>query len=148
MLVQFLAIAGSMIIFIVPIPKATAQIPKDLSGNLPKVTLLTQPQEQTQFLEQIAIAKRSVGIAAGGTITMVIMSWGVRRWQKRLNKNPPSFTIPNPSDDQPITTLLNKQQQQHLQEVKTRLFQLAQSGIWVSGSFIILGLFPATQAHW
>ncbi|MEI6441673.1 MAG: mechanosensitive ion channel family protein [Nostocales cyanobacterium ELA583] len=146
MLVQFLAIAGSMIIFIVPIPKATAQIPKDLSGNLPKVTLLTQPQEQTQFLEQIAIAKRSVGIAAGGTITMVIMSWGVRRWQKRLNKNPPSFTIPNPSDDQPITTLLNKQQQQHLQEVKTRLFQLAQSGIWVSGSFIILGLFPATQA--
>jgi len=140
-LVQFLAITGSMIISIAPIPKATAQTPENLHKTVLIKTALTQPQQEdkTQFLEQ-------VGIAAGTTITMVIMSWGVRRFQKRLSNNLLKSAASNSLDDQPITKLINQQQQQHLQEVKTRLFQLAQAGIWVSGSLIILGLFPTTQA--
>jgi moderate conductance mechanosensitive channel len=143
-LVQFLAITGSMIISIAPIPKATAQTPENLHKTTFIKTALSQPQpeEQNQFLQQ----KHNLGIAAGITITMVIMSWGMRRWQKRLSNHSQIFTAPISPDDKPITTLLNQQQQQHLQEVKTRLFQLAQAGIWVSGSLIILGLFPATQA--
>lgn len=148
MLGKFLAITGSMIISIAPIPKATAQTP----NNLPEIpeslhkttftkTTLTQSQQEkeNQFLEQLAIA-------SGTTIAMVIMSWGVRRFQKRLSNNFLKVSDSNSSEDQPITTLLNKQQERHLQEVKTRLSQLAQAGIWVSGSLIILGLFPATQA--
>jgi len=140
-LVQFLAITGSMIISIAPIPKATAQTPENLHKTVLIKTALTQPQQEdkTQFLEQLAIA-------AGTTITMVIMSWGVRRFQKRLSNNLLKSAASNSLDDQPITKLINQQQQQHLQEVKTRLFQLAQAGIWVSGSLIILGLFPTTQA--
>ncbi len=141
MLVQFLAITGSMIISIAPIPKATAQTPENLHKTTFIKTALTQPQqeEKNQFLQQ-------VGIATASTITMIIMSWGVRRFQKRLSDNLLQSSASNSLDDQPITKLINQQQQQHLQEVKTRLFQLAQAGIWVSGSLIILGLFPATQA--
>jgi small-conductance mechanosensitive channel len=140
-LVQFLAITGSMIISIAPIPKATAQTPENLHKTTFIKTALTQPQqeEKNQFLQQ-------VGIATASTITMIIMSWGVRRFQKRLSDNLLQSSASNSLDDQPITKLINQQQQQHLQEVKTRLFQLAQAGIWVSGSLIILGLFPATQA--
>ncbi|WP_235335399.1 mechanosensitive ion channel family protein [Aphanizomenon flos-aquae] len=140
MLVQFLAITGSMIISIAPIPKATTQTPENLHKTAFIKTALTQPQPetQTQFFQQ-------VGIATASTITMMIMSWGVRRFQKRLSNNLLKSFESNSLDDQPITKLIN-QQQQHLQEVKTRLFQLAQAGIWVSGNLIILGLFPATQA--
>ncbi|MEY3334329.1 MAG: hypothetical protein RLZZ176_2632 [Cyanobacteriota bacterium] len=141
MLVQFLAITGSMIISIAPIPKATAQTSENLHKTAFIKTALTQPQPetQTQFFQQ-------VGIATASTITMIIMSWGVRRFQKRLSNNLLKSSESNSLEDQPITKLINQQQQQHLQEVKTRLFQLAQAGIWVSGSLIILGLFPATQA--
>jgi len=140
-LVRFLAITGSMIISIAPIPKATAQTSENLHKTTFIKTALTQPQpeDQTQFFQQ-------VGIATASTITMVIMSWGVRRFQKRLSNHSQIFTAPISPDDKPITTLLNQQQQQHLQEVKTRLFQTAQAGIWGSGTLIILGLFPYTRA--
>ncbi|MBE9234001.1 mechanosensitive ion channel, partial [Cuspidothrix issatschenkoi LEGE 03284] len=130
-----------MIISIAPIPKATAQTSENLHKTAFIKTALTQPrpERQTQFFQQ-------VGIATASTITMIIMSWGVRRFQKRLSNNLLKSSESNSLGDQPISKLINQQQQQHLQEVKTRLFQLAQAGIWVSGSLIILGLFPATQA--
>jgi len=110
-----------------------------ISDELQQHLKQAKQERQSHFLIQQG------EIAAVGTLAMIIISWGVRRWQKRLIKNA-SDSIPNiPTKSQPISTLLN-QQQQHLQEVKTRLFQTAQAGIWGSGSLIILGLFPYTRA--
>jgi small conductance mechanosensitive channel len=96
-------------------------------------------------------------IAAGIGLAMIVMSWGVYSWQRR-SKNDLAYPIasqpsrgflnlpiPQAAAAQPITTQLNEQQKQHLQEVKRRLFQLTQTGIWGGGSFFILGLFPYTR---
>lgn len=93
-------------------------------------------------------------IAAGIGLAMIVMSWGVYSWQRRSIKDSVHpiasqpqkelFNHPTPAD-QPITTQLNQRQHQHLQEVKKRLFELTQAGIWVGGSFLILGLFPYTR---
>jgi moderate conductance mechanosensitive channel len=111
-----------------------------ISDGLQQHLQQAKQERQTRFLIQQG------EIAAVGTLAMIAISWGVRRWQKRLSKNA-ADSIPSISTDvAPITKLLNQQQQQHLQEVKTRLFQIAQAGIWGSGSLIILGLFPYTRA--
>ncbi|MEH1919976.1 mechanosensitive ion channel family protein [Nostoc sp.] len=93
-------------------------------------------------------------IAAGIGLAMIVMSWGVYSWQQRSQKDSENliasqpqrelFNYPKPAD-QVITTQLNQQQKNHLQEVKRRLFQLSQAGIWGGGSFFILGLFPYTR---
>jgi moderate conductance mechanosensitive channel len=108
-------------------------------------------ERQTQFL--IAQGK----IAAGITLAMIIISCGVYSWQRRSKKDlvypiasqPPRWPLNFPTSPaataQPITTQLNQQQHRHIQEVKRRLFQLTQAGIWAGGSFFILGLFPYTR---
>ncbi|WP_372726501.1 mechanosensitive ion channel family protein [Nostoc sp. C057] len=107
-------------------------------------------ERQTQFL--INQGK----IAAGTGLAMIIMSWGIYSWQRRSKKNSvqsiasqplrwPLNSPISPAAAQPITTQLNQQQHRHIQEVKRRLFQLTQAGIWGSGSFFILGLFPYTR---
>ncbi|MGJ5628120.1 mechanosensitive ion channel family protein [Nostoc sp. CALU 1950] len=110
-------------------------------------------ERQTQFL--IAQGK----IAAGSALAMIVMSWGVYSWQQRSQKDLvhpiasqlPRVPLNSPISQaaaaaQPIATQLNQQQHRHLQEVKRRLFQLSQAGIWGGGSFFILGLFPYTRA--
>ena len=94
-------------------------------------------------------------IAAGIGLAMILMSWGVYNWERRSKKDlapiasqPPRWFLNSPSSPaaaQPITTQLNQQQHRHIQEVKRRLFQLTQAGIWGGGSFFILGLFPYTR---
>ncbi|MEH1959669.1 MAG: mechanosensitive ion channel family protein [Nostoc sp.] len=109
-------------------------------------------ERQTQFL--IDQGK----IAAGIGLAMIVMSCGVYSWEQRSKKNlldplssqPPRGTLNSPISPavaaaQPIATQLNQRQKQHLQEVKRRLFQLTQAGIWGGGSFFILGLFPYTR---
>ncbi|MEH2057027.1 MAG: mechanosensitive ion channel family protein [Nostoc sp.] len=109
-------------------------------------------ERQTQFL--IDQGK----IAAGIALAMIVMSWGIYSWEQRSKKDllypiasqPPisprnSPISPAVAAAQPIATQLNQQQKQHLQEVKRRLFQLSQAGIWGGGSFFILGLFPYTR---
>jgi len=103
-------------------------------------------ERQTQFL--IDQGK----IAAGIGLAMIVMSCGVYSWQRRskndvvypLASQPPRGPL-SPAAAQPITTQLNQQQHRHIQEVKRRLFQLTQAGIWGGGSFFILGLFPYTR---
>ncbi|MFN6565834.1 mechanosensitive ion channel family protein [Dendronalium sp. ChiSLP03b] len=84
-------------------------------------------------------------IAAGIGVVMILTSCGVLIWQRRSRNNLVQPIPQTPQTAQPITTQLNQQQHRHLQEVKKRLFQLTQAGIWGSGSFIILGLFPYTR---
>ncbi len=98
-------------------------------------------ERQTQFL----VDQGKIAAATG--VAMIVVSLGVYGWQRRSSRRdllkPSAPTSPTAK---PITTQLNQRQQQHLQEVKTRMFQLTQAGIWGGGSFIILGLFPYTRA--
>jgi len=98
-------------------------------------------ERQTQFL----IDQGKIAAATG--VAMIVLSLGVYGWQRRSSrKDLLKPSVPTSPTDKPITTQLNQQQQQHLQEVKKRMFQLTQAGIWGGGSFIILGLFPYTRA--
>ncbi|HLO84127.1 MAG TPA: mechanosensitive ion channel domain-containing protein [Nostocaceae cyanobacterium] len=112
------------------------QIGETLQKNLP----LARQERQSKYLIQQA------QIAGASVLVMLVASWGLSRLSKRLQQitlKPISLGSP---EVKPITTQLNQQQQQHLQEVKERLFQLAQAGVWGSGSLFILGLFPHTRA--
>jgi len=88
---------------------------------------------------------RRGAIAAGIFVGMVIASWGIRRWRDRLDRKipPPATTPADPSES--VTTQLTQQQQNNLREVRRRLFQLSQSGVWIGGTLVILGLFPYTR---
>ncbi|MBC1221317.1 mechanosensitive ion channel family protein [Nostoc sp. UCD121] len=122
------------------------QIAESLQEDLQQA----KQERQTQFL--INQGK----IAAGTGLAMIIMSWGIYSWQRRSKKDSaqsiasqplrwPLNSPISPVATQPITTQLNQQQHRHIQEVKRRLFQLTQAGIWGGGSFFILGLFPYTR---
>ncbi|MBN3990999.1 MAG: mechanosensitive ion channel family protein [Nostoc sp. NMS2] len=130
----------------VDISTSANQIAESLQEDLQQA----KQERQTQFL--IDQGK----IAAGTGLAMIIMSWGIYSWQRRSKKDSvqPIASEPlrwplnspiSPAAAQPITTQLNQQQHRHIQEVKRRLFQLTQAGIWGSGSFFILGLFPYTR---
>ncbi|WP_374703948.1 mechanosensitive ion channel family protein [Nostoc sp. CENA543] len=111
------------------------QIAQDLKAGLEQA----KQERQPQFL--INQGK----IAAGLGLAMLVASWGVYSWQQRTKKYR-VISVPRTSPDtQNITTQLNQQQHQHLQEVKKRLFQIAQAGIWSGGGFVMLGLFPYTR---
>jgi small-conductance mechanosensitive channel len=97
-------------------------------------------ERQTQFLVQQGI------IAAASGLGIVVLSWGVRRWQHRLQIKSLQPVAATSAAEKKITTQLNQQHHQHLQEVKRRLFQLTQAGIWGGGTFMILGLFPYTRS--
>ncbi|MBD2488830.1 mechanosensitive ion channel family protein [Aulosira sp. FACHB-615] len=96
-------------------------------------------ERQTQYL------LNQGKIAAGIGLVMVVTSWGVYYWQRRSRKETAQPVPSISSTAQPITTQLNQQQHRHFQEVKKRLFQLTQAGIWGGGNFLILGLFPYTR---
>ncbi|HEY9798779.1 MAG TPA: mechanosensitive ion channel domain-containing protein [Leptolyngbyaceae cyanobacterium] len=96
-------------------------------------------ERQTQyFIDQAKIA----GAIA---LAMLLASWGVARWQRRaLHDSAQSNSTPPATNE--ITDQLNQQQHRHLREVKRRLFQFSQIGIWGGGNFLILGLFPYTRS--
>ncbi|MDF5729313.1 MAG: mechanosensitive ion channel family protein [Rhizonema sp. PD38] len=87
------------------------------------------------------------GKIAGGTLLlMIVLSWGFYELQQRSKWDSRQLMQRNSATDQPLTTKLRKQQADHLQEAKRRLFQLGQTAIWGGGTYTILGLFPYTRA--
>jgi moderate conductance mechanosensitive channel len=124
------------------------------SANQVKESLQEDLQQAKQE-RQTAFLINQGKIAAGIGLAMIAISWGVYSWQRRSKNNVYSLSSQPPRDPlnspispaapQPITTQLNQQQHRHIQEAKRRLFQLTQAGIWGSGSFFILGLFPYTR---
>ncbi|MEH2324524.1 MAG: mechanosensitive ion channel family protein [Nostoc sp.] len=129
----------------------------DISTSANQVAeALQEDLEQAKQERQTPFLIDQGKIAAGIGLAMIIMSLGVYKWEQRSKKDlvdpiasqsaTDHLNSPiSPAAAQPITTQLNKQQKHHLQEVKRRLFQLSQAGIWASGSFFILGLFPYTR---
>ncbi|MFM8005552.1 MAG: hypothetical protein ACKO86_11570 [Dolichospermum sp.] len=149
MILRFLAIAGTMAITIGSVNKATAQIsPLPLLSTAGIVSNRVDKKEYTQQTNSLILANeisndlqhnqkaanqepqtrflvQQGGIAAVTTLAIIAISWGMGRWQKRLSKNDYQTITPNSTDAQPIAILLNQKQQQHLSEVKKRLFQTA-----------------------
>ncbi|MEH2159886.1 MAG: mechanosensitive ion channel family protein [Nostoc sp.] len=133
------------------------QVDISTSANQVAESLQEDLQEAKQERQTQSLINQGK-IAAGTGVAMVIISLGLYGWQRRSQKdsdsvNPVASQLPrellnspiSPAANQPITTQLNQQQKKHLQEVKRRLFQLSQAGIWGGGSFFILGLFPYTR---
>lgn len=110
-----------------------------ISDTLQTALQRAKQERNTQFL--IDQGK----IAAAIALAMVAASWGVYCWQRRSQASASRPVLPTSHQAQPITTQLNQQQHQHLHEVKKRLFQLTQAGIWGGGTVTILGLFPYTR---
>ncbi len=104
-----------------------------LSESLEQDFKRAKQERQTSFLT------RQGSIAAGVFLGIVLSSWLVHRFWLRSRLSP----IPATTD--PVTTQLTQKQQQNLQEVRRRLFQLIQSLIWSSGTLVILSLFPYTR---
>ncbi|WP_414527248.1 mechanosensitive ion channel family protein [Nodularia chucula] len=84
--------------------------------------------------------------AGGIAIFIVVLSGVVYYFQRRCHHQSKHPILPIPNDAQQLTTQLNKQQDIDIKEVKKRLFQLTQGGIWGSGTVFILGLFPYTRS--
>jgi moderate conductance mechanosensitive channel len=111
------------------------QIAGDLQENLKKA----KAERQSQYL--ISQGKKAGGIA----LTMILSSLLIYRWQRRSLKKSKEIISVNLETDESLSSQLNQQKHEHLLEVKKRLFQLTQTGIWASGSFVILGMFPYTR---
>ncbi|WP_371418261.1 mechanosensitive ion channel family protein [Anabaena sp. UHCC 0253] len=111
-----------------------------IAGDLQKELETAKEERQTSsLLNQGRIA----GILA---LVMILSSLLIYSWQCRSRKDSIEPISSDEDTEKPITNQLNQQQYQHLAEVKKRLLQLTQTGIWGSGTFIILGLFPYTRA--
>ncbi|WP_407893641.1 mechanosensitive ion channel family protein [Scytonema sp. NUACC26] len=87
---------------------------------------------------------RQSGIASVMGVAMLLVSLGLNQWQKRSSRLTQQLAS-TPSIDKPITTQLKHQQNRDMHEVRRRLFQLAQAGLWGGGTYFILGLFPYTR---
>ncbi|WP_416235686.1 mechanosensitive ion channel family protein [Nodularia sp. UHCC 0506] len=94
----------------------------------------------------IGILTRQAKVAGGTALLIIVMSGGIYYFQRRSKQNSTHPILPISDNAQQLTTQLNKQQDKDIQEVKKRLFQITQSGIWGSGMVFILGLFPYTRA--
>lgn len=104
--------------------------------------LLQEDLKQAKQERQFDSLVRQAGIAAAMGLSMIVLSWGLKRWQRRSSLRASQQLSPI---DGPITTQLKQQQNRHMHEVSRRLFQLTQSGIWGGGTYLILGLFPYTR---
>jgi small conductance mechanosensitive channel len=105
---------------------------------------LEQDLKRAKQERQGSFLVRQGGVAFGVFLGVALCSWGVRRWQSRLRSRSTRSAATAPTTDA-VTTQLTQQQHNNLQEARRRLFQIAQSLIWASGTLIILGLFPFTR---
>lgn len=109
------------------------------------VTELQQDLERAKQERQPEVLARRGGIAAGTGVIMLIASFAIYQWQGRSKRLKQEIAPTDSSPTQPIKTQLKRQQKWHLTEVKHRLLQVAQLGIWAGGTLFILGLFPYTR---
>lgn len=109
------------------------------------VTELQQDLEKAKRERQPKVLARRGGIAAGTGVIMLVASLAIYQWQGRSKRLKQEIAPTDSSPTQPIKTQLKRQQKWHLTEVKHRLLQVVQVGIWAGGILFILGLFPYTR---
>ena len=115
--------------------------PQDVARRLSQS--LEQDLRKAKQERQAPFLLRQGVVASGVFLSVILCSWLVRRWQRRLRSQTISTPTVSPTDS--VTTQLSQQQQQNLQEARVRLFQIAQTLIWGSGTLVILSLFPHTR---
>ncbi|MEO1429319.1 MAG: mechanosensitive ion channel family protein [Cyanobacteria bacterium J06633_8] len=108
---------------------------------------LLQRLEEARYERTIEFTTEQAKTAAMVLGIMILMSGGVFYFL-HPSKNSSGETTLTPAQKayRPISTLLDKQQRGHIKEVKRRLFQIAQAGIWAGGILTILSLFPYTRS--
>lgn len=116
-----------------------AESPQKLAQTLSDS--LEEDFKRAKLERKSSFLARQGSIAAGVFLGVILISLLVRRLWLRSKQHP----IPDPPTSDPVTTQLTQKQQQNLQEVRRRLFQLTQSLVWSSGTLVILGLFPYTR---
>lgn len=105
---------------------------------------LEQDLRQAKQERQSPYLLRQGAVAVGVFLGVIICSWSVRRWHRRLqSRTAISAATKSPTDS--VTTQLTQQQNQNLQEARRRLFQATQALIWGGGTLISLSLFPYTR---
>lgn len=97
---------------------------------------LLQRLEEARYERTIEFTTEQAKTAAMVLGIMILMSGGVFYFL-HPSKNSSGETTLTPAQKayRPISTLLDKQQRGHIKEVKRRLFQIAQAGIWAGGIF-------------
>lgn len=109
---------------------------EQLQDTLQEALVRGRQERQTTFLV------RQGKIAATILVIMLLVSWTLWRQQRRLR-------APLVVDDESVTHPLGSHRihlhRESLQEVKRRLFQLAQTGVWLGGVLVSLSLFPYTR---
>ncbi len=84
-------------------------------------------------------------IATGTALGILLLIWGIRRRQRHLLQSKQQLVSSELAETQTISTQLTQRQQWNLKEAQYRLLQLAEGVIWLSGTLVILGLFPYTR---
>ncbi|TVP57723.1 MAG: mechanosensitive ion channel family protein [Nodularia sp. (in: Bacteria)] len=107
---------------------------------------LKRALEQSRKERTSEVLINQAKFAGGIGLLVIVMSGGVYYFQRRSKHNFKHPILPISDNAQQLTTQLNEQQDKDIQEVRKRLFQLTQAGIWGSGIVFILGLFPYTRA--
>ncbi|WP_085953323.1 mechanosensitive ion channel family protein [Calothrix sp. PCC 6303] len=117
----------------------TDSFEKEIQGLLEQRFQTAKQERQPSFLVRQGI----ISLATGAGI--IFISWGICYLRGRSKENQPHPVNAIATTTQPITSELHQKQHQNSQEVKRRLFQFAQVGIWGSGGYFILGLLPYTR---
>lgn len=88
---------------------------------------------------------RQGAIAIGGLGLVFVLNGLINRSLKGLRRSKENVAHSGKNLYQPISSQLIAKRQWNLKEVQYRLLQLAQTGVWVGGTLLILGLFPYTR---
>ena len=120
--------------------------PKKFASEVRQILEESLQQAKEERQGEFLIDQGRIGGATG--LAMILLSVIVHSISRRCSQQVPqeeAAATPASVRARPITALLNQQQKQHLREVRRRVLQLTQTGIWVGGSLFILGLFPYTR---
>ncbi|MDJ0597285.1 MAG: mechanosensitive ion channel family protein [Crocosphaera sp.] len=96
-------------------------------------------KQERQLESLITKGLISLGILGGAFIFNQLLIRKINRL-KSSQQN-----IGEERSDQPMSMLLTNRQHWNIKEVQYRLLQLAQAGIWIGSSLVIVGLFPYTR---
>lgn len=108
---------------------------------------LQEDLKQAKQERQAKYLIRQGAIATATLLGIIAISWGLYRWRQRSKRRSlRQLAAAATNASAPITSQLKEQHYRHLEEAKRRLHQLAQTTVWGSGIFVILGLFPYTRA--
>ncbi|WP_232285688.1 mechanosensitive ion channel family protein [Crocosphaera chwakensis] len=100
---------------------------------------LKKAKQERELESLISRGLIAIGILGGAFIINKLIGRQINRLRTSQE------SIGEERSDQPMSMLLTNRQHWNIKEVQYRLLQLAQAGIWVGSSLIIVGLFPYTR---